>query len=38
MLTGKDGKLINYSQIDDDKFMEARELIMNGKTEDILLL
>ena len=37
-LKGKDGEYINYSQIDDAKYMKARDLIMNGKTEEILSL
>ena len=38
VLKGKDGNYINYSQIDDKKYMQARDLIMNGETEEILSL
>jgi radical SAM superfamily enzyme YgiQ (UPF0313 family) len=38
MLIGSDGKLVNYSKIDDEKYKIARELIMSGKVEEILSL
>jgi len=38
VLSGTEGEFINYSEIDNNKFIEANQLIMSGKTEDILLL